>query len=327
MVPVTNTRRFFIGLTIALTGAAMSASAAVDSALAALIPADATVVSGVNVNQAKSSAFGRFVLSQMDSDDEGIRKFIADTGFDPRRDLTELVVATVGTTDKPEPVILGRGIFTPGRILDLARQHGAAVSSYQGIEIATHKLNAIAFVDASIAVIGHSAAVKAAIDQRANPVKRLPETVTRKIAELSNANDAWFYTAASPADFLGGKIADPNLGGAMKEGLLQAVTGAAGGIKFRDTHAQVSAEAVTRSDKDATALADVFRFLAQIVQTQGNASNSRNNGAQDVAELLSKLQLSTDANVMKLQLAIPESLLERVFARRPARQAAANRIH
>lgn len=320
MVPFFQTRRrFFLGLTIALTGAAMSASAAVDSALAALIPADATVVSGVHVNQAKNSAFGRFVLSQMDADDEGLRKFIADTGFDPRRDLTELVVATVGTGEKTEPVVLGRGVFTPGRILDIARQHGAQVTNYQGIEVANHKENSIAFVDASIAVIGHSAAVKAAIDQRANPGKRLPEAVTRKITELSNANDAWFYTKASPADFLGGKISDPNLGGAMKEGLLQAVTGAAGGIKFTDSNAKVTAEAVTRSDKDATALADVFRFLAQIVQTQGG--NNNRNGVQDLAELLSKLQLSTDANVMKMQLAIPESLLEKVFARRPVRVA------
>lgn len=322
MARFTYTRRFLLGLTIALTGAAMTASAAVDSALATLIPADATIVSGVHVNQAKNSAFGRFVLSQMEADDEGLRKFIGETGFDPRRDLTELVVATIGTGDKPQPVILGRGVFTPGRILDLARQHGATVTNYQGIEIANHQQNSIAFVDASIAVIGQSSAVKAALDQRTNSAKRLPEAVTRKIAELSGANDAWFYTTASPADFVGGKIADPNLGGAMKEGLLQAVTGAAGGIKFTDANARVTAEAVTRSDKDATALADVFRFLAQIVQTQ---SGNNRNGVQDLAELLSKLQLSTDANVMKLQLAIPESLLERVFARKPLRVAAVRR--
>ncbi|BDC50419.1 hypothetical protein F183_A27350 [Bryobacterales bacterium F-183] len=311
-------RRFFIGLTVALTGAALSASAAVDPALSALIPADATMVSGVHVAQAKNSAFGRFVLSQMESDDAGFRKFITETGFDPRRDLTELVVATVSSGEKMEPVIVGRGVFTPTRIMDLARQHGAAITNYRGVDLASHKEGAIAFVDASIAVMGNTSAVRAALDQRANSSKRLPESVTRKIAELSAANDAWFYSAASPADFLGARIADPNLGGAMKEGLLQAVTGAAGGIKFTDSNARVTGEAITRSDKDATALADVFRFLAQIVQSQGG---NRAGGAQDMAELLSKMQLSTDANVMKISIAIPESLLERVFARKPVRIA------
>ena len=86
MAIMTPSRRLFLSLTVAFATAAVSASAAVDPALAALIPADATVVSGVNVTQAKASSFGRFVLSQMNVDNTGAQSFINETGFDPRRE-------------------------------------------------------------------------------------------------------------------------------------------------------------------------------------------------------------------------------------------------
>jgi hypothetical protein len=318
----------FRRLTLTAATAAMAvavsvpAHAAVDSALAALIPADASTVSGVNVAQAKASSFGRFVLSQMNLDDNSVQNFVLETGFDPRRDLNDLMLATTGVGEKTQAVVLGRGTFNPGKILNTARTHGATVTNYKGVDIASHKEGAIAFIDASLAIAGHDTAVRAVIDQRGSG-KSLPEAITKKMQELSAQNDAWFYSATSPADFFAGKM-DPNIGGAMKDGLMQAVLQAAGGIKFNEKEARISGEAVTRSDKDATALADVFRFLAQIVQqNSGNANNQQ--GAADLAALISKMQLSTESNVMKVSLAIPEEMLERVFRSPRARARTAVR--
>ncbi len=316
----THSRRFF--LTLAAAAAfAFQAPAAVDPALAALIPADATIVSGVNVGQAKTSSFGRFVLSQMNVDDSGAQNFINETGFDPRRDLSDVMVATVGATaDKTQAVILGRGVFNPARIFNAAKSHGATVSTYLGVDVASHDDGAIAFIDASLAVAGNTKVVKAVLEQRAQNAKKLPDSVMKKMQELSAANDVWFYSAASPAEFFGTKMADPNVGNAMKDGLMQAVLQAAGGIKFADKEARVSGEAMTRSDKDAQALADVFRFLAQIVQSNGQSKGMPN----DVAALLGKMQLTTDGSVMKVSMSIPEDLLERVFTNKaPARRARA----
>ncbi len=316
MANMTHSRRFFLSLTVAFAAVAVSASAAVDPALVALIPADATIVSGVNVTQSKASSFGRFVLSQMNVDNTGAQSFISETGFDPRRDLNDVMVATTGTSDKPSAIVIGRGVFSPARLLEAAKAHGATVTSYRGVDIATHNDGSIAFVDASIALAGTDKLVRAALDQRALNATKLPDSVLQKMQELSAANDVWFYSTVSPADFFVGKMADPNVGGPMKDGLLQAVLQAAGGIKFKDTEARVSGEAITRSDKDATALADVLRFLAQIVQ-----SNGQNQRASEFAALLSKLELTTAANVMKLSMSIPEDLLERVFAKRSPRVA------
>ena len=45
---------------------------------------DAKVVAGLQVDQAKVSPFGQYVLSHMQPDDPRFQKFVSDTGFDPR---------------------------------------------------------------------------------------------------------------------------------------------------------------------------------------------------------------------------------------------------
>ncbi len=57
---------------------------------------DAQVLVGVNVTAAKNSPFGQFVLSQMQSGGSNFETFLTGTGFDPRTDLNEVVIASTG---------------------------------------------------------------------------------------------------------------------------------------------------------------------------------------------------------------------------------------
>jgi hypothetical protein len=79
----------------------------VDNVLARLVPADSTALFGARLEQLKTtSLYSKLVaqqkLSQLDS-------FAAETGFDPRRDVRDLLVASNG---KPNAgVLLARGTF------------------------------------------------------------------------------------------------------------------------------------------------------------------------------------------------------------------------
>jgi hypothetical protein len=101
---------------------------------------------------------------------------------------------------------------------------------------------------------------------------------------------------------------DPNMQGAMKGNLMQAVSQASGGVRFGDP-VQITGQAVTRSDKDAEALADVLRFLVGMIQ-QNRDSNAT---AGQISTLLDALDLKTSGNVMTMSLAIPEKQLEQLF--------------
>ena len=62
-----------------------------------LVMPDAKVLAGVNVDSAKSSPFGQYVLSQMQLQDPHLQEITTLTGFDPTRDVHELLVATNST--------------------------------------------------------------------------------------------------------------------------------------------------------------------------------------------------------------------------------------
>ena len=71
---------------------------------------------------------------------------------------------------------------------------------------------------------------------------------------------------------------------------------------------RVSAEAVTRSEKDAGALEDVVRFIAGIIQL-----NKEYTAASGVSSLMDTMVLNTAGNVMTLSLSIPEAQLENML--------------
>ena len=288
-------------------------SAAVDPSLLNLVMPDAKFISGIHVEASKNSAFGKYVLSQMRADDPAFTNFIAETGFDPRSDLTEIVVATAGTSDKPLLLAVGLGKFNSSRILTAAQAKGAAVTDYNGFQILTHATRgsaegALAFPQANLAVMGTVESVHGAID-RFKSTSVLPEALTERANNLSAANDAWFLSTGPVSDFFAGKVADPKLGNAMQAGLMQAILQASGGIKFNNDGVSISGEALTRSAKDATSLADVVRFLAGMVQLNRDSDPN----AQKVATMLDTLTLSTNDATMKLSLVVPEAMIEQLF--------------
>src|SRR5216684_1224276 len=88
-----NQRRSLIFVSLV---AAATAMARVDPALLNSAMPDAKILSGIQVDQSAALSFGQYVLSQMKLD-ACFPKFVTTTGFDPRRDLREILAATSGT--------------------------------------------------------------------------------------------------------------------------------------------------------------------------------------------------------------------------------------
>lgn len=311
-----STRRCFLQfsiLSVALAAAMLPLNAGVDNRLLALVPADATVLTGLNVDSAKASVYGRYMLSQITVDDPDFQKFIADTGFDPRRDLSQVLSATSGDSTSSRTLIAGRGVFNPGKIANAAQADGAKLVNYNGVDMVVHSgtdmTGAIAFLDATTAVLGYVDSVKMAIDRRMVTTPALPAAVVTRITSLSAANDGWFLSTVSPTTFFSGKIDNPKMGPMLDAGLAQSVLSGSGGLKFSATGATIGAQAVARSDKDAQALADVVRFLVNIAQSSQGTSPE----AAKFAAMLDSLQVSTQGSAMNVSLNIPEATLEQLF--------------
>jgi hypothetical protein len=277
---------------------------AADPALLNLVMPDAQIVAGVNLAKAKTSPFGQFILRQMPEDSD-FAKFINASGFDPRRDLQEVLMAT--PMDQKNGLVAARGMFDPQKISALATADGKhMVSQYNGAQLLVSTeagSPALAFFDGSFAVAGDLVSVKAAVDRRKSH-NAINPLLAAKVA-MYGAADAWTVSLV-PLAGLGQK---PNptvpgpLNGILQGDLLKKVTESSGGVTFTSP-VQVTGELVADTDQDATALGDVVKFLASMIQTSGGEAGS------PVATLVQSLNVSTQGNILKLALAIPEAQLE-----------------
>lgn len=299
--------------------------AAADPGLLRLVMPDAKVIAGLQVQQTKNSAFGQYVLSHMQVEDAGFKKFIAQTGFDPRRDVTEIIMASNWEQASPQNrwLVVAHGTFNLPQIVGAAKANGGTVTDFQGAGILTYSEpgkpeaeSGIAFFDGSNAVMGDLDSVKATIQRKQSNAAASGDLLA-KVQEVSAKNDFWFVTVVPISEFASA-MPNPNLSGAMKGDLLAAIHQASGGIRFGDT-VTISGEAVTRSPKDAQALSDVFRFLASLIQL----NSQENKVAGQVSTLLDNMNLKTSDNIMTMSLAIPEQQLEQLLStmQRERRQA------
>ncbi len=289
---------------------------ATDPSLLQMVSPDSQVLAGLNITQAKNSQFGQYVLSQLAVNNNKLEEFTSVTGFDPRQDVSEIVMASSGTPKSANKswLVLANGNFNVTTLSAAIQANGGVPTVYKGVNLLTHAgtsneqkvVNAVAFLNTSTALAGDLASVKAAIDRKQGNAPA-DSNVVAKAQQASSNQDFWFVTLVPLSNF-SAAMPDPNLSGAMQGNLFAAINQASGGVRFGDM-VTISAEAVSRSEKDAQALVDVVKFLAGLVQL----NRQSNPAAGQVATLLDALQATASGNVTTISLAIPEQQLEQIL--------------
>jgi hypothetical protein len=305
-------RRSLLGIFLAT-----AIAAAADPALVNLVMKDPRMVAGVDVDRAKNSPFGQKILSEMKEEDPGFQKFVSSTGFDPRRDLREVLLASDGDGANARSMMVVKGDFNTGKIASWLKSEGAKQDSYRGIELwSTGKGrradDVFAFLSDTLAVFGREAAVKEAIDRRGANASQLSGEMASRVAEWSGKADAWFVSAASFNEMgigKGGKNA------IMPGGLnFDAIRQAAAGVRF-GSMIEVSGDFMARSEKDAEALGDVFRFVVSMIRLNAKP------GMEDALKVAESLRISTSGTSLTFSLEIPEEQVEKMLEskRKPAK--------
>lgn len=293
----------------------LSAMAALgaDASLANLLPGGPRMVAGLNMSQSVNSPLGRYLLQQMKDDDQGLRKFIEATGFDPRRDLRELIVANYDVAgagvSKQHTLVVAKGNFDSVRVRTALLKDHTVSQMVGGFEILSGKdgQGAVAFLDPTTAVAGDLAQVKDALGAQAG---RLPADQQARIAQMSARYDAWIFTT-TPMSSFSGKIAQDQPGAKALSGaqLLQGILQANGGVKFGNT-VTMEAELLARSPKDAQALVDVFKFVTSMLQLGKETPDAKSEG---IAALLEGMKIGTAGNMVTLNFSVPELEIERIL--------------
>ncbi|HTM51104.1 MAG TPA: hypothetical protein VL285_20555 [Bryobacteraceae bacterium] len=312
-------RRFLLVPVLCLLAGVASAA---DSQLLKLVMPDARVVSGIDFDRVRTTPFGLFMLSQLPEGDAGFREFISVTGFDPRLDIHEIVMASPADVTRKSGLLLVRGNFDSQRLLSLFRADGKQIDTYNGVGLISagkghHGIGeAIAFLDNSTAAAGDIASVRTAIDRRAG-ARGMESALLDKITRTSLNQDAWVVSIA-PVSAFAPVMPDKNIKGALQGDLIKAIEQSTGSIRFGKT-IEISGELTARTDKDAASLADVVKFFLNMAQM-----NAPGGQLGQLANLLQSLTVNTEANAVKLFVAIPENDFENLI--RASSRAARSRI-
>jgi hypothetical protein len=304
--------RHSVLISVFLFAGALSALASVDSGLLSMVPAEAKIVGSVDLAHARNSDFGQYLLSKAQSEDPHFQEMIDQTGFDPRRDLETIMFVSSGpgVTGKPSSfAILARGSFDTSRIKALATSKGATTMNFQGIDIIVNakdrgRQTAIGFPEAGVAVMADLDTLKEIIANRATPVT-LDANLLSKINSIGGSNDAWYVS------LIGGSFLADHIGkdGAPQAKALQGVVQSSGGVKLGST-IDATFDATTRSPQDATALSDVIRFIASMVQMQ--RQNDPRAGV--LATALDGMTLENSGSSVHVSVSMPEKSLEDLAA-------------
>lgn len=316
-------------LSVLISAACVSAFASVDTGLLALLPPETKLVFGVDLNRARSSDFGQYMAAKINTTDHDFAQFVSETGFDPRRDIDQLVFAASGSNTsggESRFAILARGTFDQARIQSVALTKGLTSQTFEGVPLLVQKPQtkgsnaAFAFLGDGIAVMGDPETVKGIISNRATP-SALDPAMQTQISKMGGEYDAWFVSFLSGERLAGHLNYSPSGANGSATPIpqalaLQSVLQASGGLRFGTT-VDVSFDAVTRSPQDATSLSDVVRFFASMVQMQ----RSKDPRAAIAASAFDNMSLATDGDNMHFSISLPEKSLEQLVESAPAAPA------
>ena len=312
-------------------GALVAASLpAADQQLLNMVMPDAKIVAGINVDSARNSPFGSFLLAQLPATDPSFQKFVNISGFNPRTDLQEILVATVGQGTAPvdgaavvagaggqtEPkhatappvrgLFMARGNFQVDKISVMATTEGKQnIQTYNGVTLISDPKDAhaaaVAFIGNNFMVAGDLASVKAAVDRRTGANSIDPQ-LTTKVNSLSASQDAWAVSIAPLTSLSAGAATDPTLQGALGGDIFKKITQTSGGIKF-GSQIEMTTELVALDEKNASALGDVVKFLAGMASMNSGPAK----GAPPVImTLLQSLNVQTQGTTVNVTVSAPE---------------------
>jgi len=167
-------------LVLAFTSA-VSAQPRIDNVLERMVPPGATSLVGGHMDQIKQTEIYKKLLATQNLSQ--LDQFASDTGFDPRRDVRELLF----TTNARGSVMLARGTFHINSIT----LKGAQKTRHGQYDIWGQGGNGFCILDPTLAVAGDIPAVEAALDEWTSGTHTAAQPLLARVAGVNPQSQLW----------------------------------------------------------------------------------------------------------------------------------------
>ena len=220
-----------LSLAVGCRRPALSTGISVESSLQKLIPADTRVLAGVDLDRLKTTPFYARHAQQLDI--PALAALSEQTGFDPRRDLSAVVLAWNGK----DLLIAGRG-----KLSREALERRLASANPPALH-RKHKLfrvggSSLSLIDEHTFVAGSPRSVETAIDQLVSGGGEIPDELASRLRSLPRDNQVWLVSRgdlpfadlplrsdyASALSNLAGYVNGTSAGAAVADGLRLGAT-------------------------------------------------------------------------------------------------------
>jgi len=288
---------------------------AADSSLLNLVMPDTQVLCGANVERIVNSPIGKEIGARVQDKYPEVQQVIQKAGFDPTRDLKEVLIAATGKGKAQKALVLVRGSFDPAKVAAAIARTGRVPQTYQGVQILENPSQtngAFAFLDGTIAVGGDIDQVRAAIRRRQMNHTTLAGHLASQVAEISERYDIWVVSAASLTE-MADSVSNPQV--KQMGDMLKTIEQINGGLKFSD-NLDLGVELKTHNQKEAQTLRDSLQLLIGMA-----AASQKDHSALDI----NALKLTADETTVRIAFTVTSEQLKKTYEMQMARmqQAAA----
>jgi hypothetical protein len=286
-------------------------AAAADPAMLELIMPDANVVMEINLDRIASSPIGQAMSSQMKAQMTNFKPSLADPqsglgGLEWSHYAQEVLFAggPPAAPGKPSSsLVIVRGLLDPAWVESLNAFQGAR-GNYLGVPTLSSDGGnmVVAFLTGSIAVIGQSADVKAAIGRRGQNTPPSP-VLADGLARFEGQCDVWLVSHGPIA------VSAKSPAGTWLK-WLERVDSFTGGARMGPDF-DLSAEMTMRNEKDAAGMSDALHWFAGVIETQDNGALN-----------LDDLNFQVEGKHLSLALQVPERQIRAGIQKRQVGQPA-----
>jgi hypothetical protein len=264
----------------------------IDATLAALVPPDATMLAGARMDTIRSTPLYKKLLAQKRL--EQLDEFARRTGFDPRRDVRELLIGSNGK----DSIVAARGTFNARGF------EGVTKSSYKGYTLYTRDTGGVALIDSSTAIAGNLPALRSALDRYQAGSRSGPTVLLSTARQIPPENQIWSVSSGFE-NFITGAI--PQTGNAANFGrILRSLENTTAAADFR-TGVHGVLNGLCRTAADAKNLGDAARGMAGL----GRLSVPENQ--PELLRLWDGIQVEQQERTVRITVVIPENLLEKLI--------------
>jgi hypothetical protein len=225
-----------------------SAAPRLDNVLVRMVPPGATALVGVHMDQVLASDLYQKLVAQQKLPQ--LDQFARETGFDPRHDVREILLVTVGNGE----VLLARGRFN----LKQDPVPGMKTVAHGQYSIRVQDTSGYCILDSSLAIAGDVTAMEAALDEWKSGKHTTAQTLLKTVASVDGQTPVWGISTGF-AHFLSANL--PRAGNGIDfAAIFNGIDSSWFTLNLK-SGMQAAIHCTTATEKDAANLRDTARGL------------------------------------------------------------------